>query len=361
MRQTLFRIHTDSLWSFAPIDGVTGIGAIVLLLAWVAYGAYMVWVDRKQGPGRWSRLAVPAVTWVVVAVALLSLPAWASSRLPNGIPVFGYGVMVFCGFVAGGLTALRRARRVGIEADVIWDLLTWFFVAGIGGARLFYLVQKNEVVFAGVRGPADAAFRAINLSDGGLVLLGGVLAVVTATILFCRRRGIPTMLLADLLVPSFFIGLAFGRIGCLFNGCCFGDRCELPWGLHFPAHSVPWMTLVHRGFLGPEAASTFALHPTQIYSAITALGLSVVTAAYFWRRPYNGSVLVLGMWLYSIKRIVIEFLRGDELGQFGTIFTISQWISAAIFLAGVVLWVYLWFCRQNQASPVSRQSVAPVS
>src|SRR5690606_42000850 len=65
-----------------------------------------------------------------------------------------------------------------------------------------------------------------------------------------------------------FIGVGFGRIGCLLNGCCFGDRCELPWGIQFPAGSVPFDVLVSRGFLTPDVMATFPLHPTQIYSSI---------------------------------------------------------------------------------------------
>ena len=346
MRQTLFRIHLDNLFSFAPIDGVTAVGGILLFFAWAAYGLYTLWSDRRtlNDPGRW---VVPGLVWFAVAGVILTAPLWSRGRIPNGLPVFGYGVMVFCGFLGGALMAARRARRDGLDPSHIWDLLTWMFGAGIGGARLFYLVQKHRQVYAGVSGPAEFVQKSLNLTDGGLVLLGGVLAVVAAVFVFCRRRGISPLRMADVVVPSFFLGLAFGRVGCLLNGCCFGDRCELPWGLHFPAGSVPWGVLVERGFLGPDSPATYALHPTQVYSAITALGLCLLTAAYFPRRPYNGAVLILGMVLYAVKRTVVEFLRGDELGQFGTMFTISQWISAGIFLTALVLWLVLWVGRRG--------------
>jgi phosphatidylglycerol---prolipoprotein diacylglyceryl transferase len=31
------------------------------------------------------------------------------------------------------------------------------------------------------------------------------------------------------------LGLAFGRLGCFLNGCCFGAPCDLPWAIRFPA------------------------------------------------------------------------------------------------------------------------------
>lgn len=354
MRQVLFRINIADLWSLEPLEGVTGIGAgYFLLLAGLVWGVLFVRDFRRIEPSQRSsllgRLVGPAV--------LVSVVVFLSQRTPGfmaqGIPIFGYGAMVFLGFAFGGWTALRRAERAGINPDAIWDLITWVFVAGIGGARIFYLVQKHETVFANVSSPGQALFKAVNLTDGGLVLLGGVIAVVLAIIAFCHRRGISPLRMGDVLIPSFFIGLGFGRIGCLLNGCCFGDRCTLPWSLHFPAESVPWSVLVGRGFLGPEAPTTYGLHPTQIYSSIAAFALAGLTAAYFRRRPFDGAVVVLGMLLYAIKRFIVEFLRGDELGQFGTIFTISQWISTGIFVGGLVLMAWLIFWNRERL-PKSR-------
>lgn len=364
MRQTLFRIRVDELWAFGRtvVDGqsVSAVGAGWLLVALILYGAVYTAVvgSRDWNAGRFhaGRFVGPWVMWICVAIGILSLPAWAPRLLPNGVPVFGYGTMVFLGFVFGGWAALRQAKRVGIEPEAIWDLVTWVFVAGIGGARVFYLVQKREAVFANVTGPRDAFVRVANLSDGGLVLLGGVIAVVAAVILFCRRRGISPLRMGDVLVAPFFIGLGFGRIGCLLNGCCFGDRCTLPWSIRFPAGSVPWDVLHSRGFLGEAAATTYGLHPTQVYSAVTAFVLAGLTAAYFRRRPYDGSVLVVGTLLYATKRFVVEFLRGDELGQFGTMFTISQWISAGIFVTGLVLWGWLAATRGGAGGAVGLRS-----
>ena len=361
MRQTLFRINIDHLWSFEPLEGVTGVGAGYLLLLGLFVWAVSIWRDRRNRSSDeqpfWPQLIGPAIFVAIVVGLSLQTPG----VLRNGLPVFGYGAMVFLGFVFGGGMALRQARRVGIDPEAIWDLVTWVFVAGIGGARLFYLVQKRDKVFENVNGWGDFLFRVVNLTDGGLVLLGGVLAVVVAVILFCRRRGISPLRMGDVLVPSFFIGLGFGRIGCLMNGCCFGDRCELPWAIHFPQESAAWGALVHRGYLGPESPLTYGLHPTQIYSSITAFLLAGLTAVYFRRRPFDGAVLVVGMILYSAKRIVIEFLRGDELGQFGTMFTISQWISAAIFLGGLVLLLLLnGRGRPASAAKSAKPAAAPV-
>ena len=144
-------------------------------------------------------------------------------------------------------------------------------------------------------------------------------------------------------MPSVFVGMGFGRLGCLMNGCCYGDRCELPWGITFPAGSVPWEAMVYRGFLDADAPATFALHPSQIYSSINGFLLAWLLSAFFPYRRRPGEVFALGCILYPITRFVVEFLRGDELGQFGTDLTAGQLTSIGICAAGVVLMAILSF------------------
>ena len=80
---------------------------------------------------------------------------------------------------------------------------------------------------------------------------------------------------------------------------------------------------------------------------------------FYIRRPFDGAVVVLGMLLYAMKRFVIEFLRGDELGQFWTMFTISQWISTGIFVGGLVLMAWLIFWNRERLP--KRRVEEPVS
>ena len=143
-------------------------------------------------------------------------------------------------------------------------------------------------------------------------------------------------------MPSFFIGLAFGRFGCFLNGCCYGDHCTLPWAVTFPHGSVPFAALVARGFLSPDAAASLPLHPTQLYSVMNAFVLAFLTAMCFRHRRCDGAVLALALIVYPFTRIVIETLRGDEMGQFGTGLTISQLLSCGVMAVGIGLGAWCW-------------------
>ena len=335
MRQTLIRVSLEHPWSFSPVEGLAGIGAGWLWLLLGACGlAWTLWSQK----GRLTREQIPSGgIWGALLLAIITAPNWAPIKW---FPVYGYGFMLCLGFLAAIGYSSRKATQHQLPPNTISDLAMWILVGGIAGARIFYLVQYHERVFAGKTGLALLG-AALNLSQGGLVFYGGMILATIAFFVFCYRKNIPPLLMADLIAPAVFIGLAFGRIGCFLNGCCWGGACELPWAVTFPAGSVPYMQLVQQGTLSPDAAATYGLHPTQIYSSLNAALLAVLTACYFPRRFKNGAVLALAAITYPITRFLLEILRNDEAGRFGTDLTISQWVSVAMLIFGIALAVYL--------------------
>jgi len=260
---------------------------------------------------------------------------------PPALPIYGYGFMLFTGFISAGWTAARRGATVGISKENIWDIAMWCFFGGIVGGRLFYCIQYYDNVF-GTKTGFDWVKAAVNLPDGGLVLYGGFIAGLASYLAFCAVRKIDPLKMADVLAPSWFIGLGFGRLGCLLNGCCYGDRCTLPWASEFPLGSVPDVAMVLRGFLSADSPASIALHPTQIYSALDGFVLALLLHFYFKVRERDGILLSISLIVYALTRFLIEFLRGDEMGQFNTSLTISQWISLGMLLVGIIYTVWLF-------------------
>lgn len=341
MRQVLLRFPFDRPWDLGPLGEWPGFGFGLVLLVWSILGAaafWPMWRRRKEWTGdEWSSVAI----WIGIATAIVYAPKFGPKFAPEGLPVFGYGLMMLIGFGTGAWLAVWRAQKEGLEPEIIWDLAIWLFVPGIIGARVFHLVQYGNEIFAGKQG-LQLIWAAINLPDGGLVLFGGLLAGAVAYFVFCYRRKVPPLMLGDIITPSIFLGIGFGRIGCLLNGCCYGDTCTLPWGLPFPHGSVPFRAMVERGFLAPDALMTPPLHPTQIYSAIDGFLIAALTLAYYPFRQRNGSVFGVALLIYPTTRFLVELVRGDEYGQFGTSLTISQWISLALIACGIVYNLVIW-------------------
>ncbi len=176
-------------------------------------------------------------------------------RIPfTNIPIYGYGMMLFLAFVFTLWLAKRLGRREGIEPKHVEDMAIWIFVVGIVGARITYCIQFGC-------GVVDF-FR---IWDGGLVFygsaIGGVAGYCMAYLFVLRKHKISSWKMADIIAPCAALGLCLGRVGCLLNGCCYGNvACADCLGISFPLSSPPRFEMVKRGY---QTAAGFILDPER--------------------------------------------------------------------------------------------------
>jgi phosphatidylglycerol:prolipoprotein diacylglycerol transferase len=173
-------------------------------------------------------------------------------NLPFGISIKAYGLMMMCGFFAATWWAMHRANKVKADPDVILNLGFICLLAGVVGARLFYVLQFWQD-FANQPRPLMAI---LNVTSGGLVFYGGFLLAALCALVYLIRAKHSIRLYLDILAPSLMLGLAFGRIGCFLNGCCWGAPTQkVPWAVQFPFgwESTPFMAHWERSLLNvPE-------------------------------------------------------------------------------------------------------------
>jgi len=245
-------------------------------------------------------------------------------RIPLvGWRIHSFGVMVVLGFLAGYWFVRRATARDGIPRERIQDLPIWMVLSGLVGARLFYVVQFYEESFSGGRW-----HHALRIWEGGLVFYGGLILGAIAFVVYCRRYSLPLLAMLDAMAPATALGLAFGRIGCFLNGCCYGRECSADFalGVRYPANSLP--------MVGREAGAT--LHPTQLYESAVAFAMALVLWAIWRRRSAPGLVLASLFILYGTSRFVLEGIRGDHGVPLGG-WTVSRWISVATVAIGLTL------------------------
>ena len=87
--------------------------------------------------------------------------------------------------------------------------------------------------------------------------------------------------------------------------------------------------------------TSLMVYPAQIFSAVNAALFAFLMWAYYPFRRRDGEPLAILLTLYPVMRFVLEWIRNDEPGRFGTSFTISQWISVGILLIAFGLWSYI--------------------
>jgi phosphatidylglycerol---prolipoprotein diacylglyceryl transferase len=166
------------------------------------------------------------------------------------LPIYGYGTMLFLAFFFCTWLAARLAKQQGIAAHNMQDVGIWIFVCGILGARFTFMIQYKV--------PFDEFYK---IWDGGLVFygsaIGGVIGYMGAYHFILRKYNISSWKMADIIAPCGALGLALGRVGCLLNGCCYGNvACPDCPHISFPLAAAPRFEMVKRGY---QTAAGFTL------------------------------------------------------------------------------------------------------
>jgi prolipoprotein diacylglyceryltransferase len=237
-----------------------------------------------------------------------------TQSFPDGIPIYGFGVMLFLAFIVCTWMGGRRGERQGISKETIQDLAIWIFVGGLLGARITYLLQEPNV--GGLWGMLK---RLPQIWEGGIVLYGAVLGAVAsyavAWLLIYRKRGLSTLRFVDVVAPTVAVGLCLGRLGCFLNGCCFGqvacaDCAVIP--AHFPLSSPPRVALVDAGYQTVAGFTVAIPQPPGLNNGVSVGAVDPSSRAYEkGLRP--GSVIV-GVNDHDVQRVadLNRYLAGLE-------------------------------------------------
>lgn len=213
-----------------------------------------------------------------------------------------YGLSIALGFLLILHFMQRDGARLGINADDIATMAFGVLFWGALGTRVLHIIMF----------PEDYSWSNplgwIAVWNGGLVFQGAIPTGIAYAWLALKKRNIPFWIMPDMVLPYVPIAQAFGRMGCFFNGCCYGVPTATPWGLSFPPGSPV------AGHWPDPAGNGWSLHvhPTQLYSVILLLGMSalMLTLRTRWR-PFIGYMFPLYFILYGIKRFIVECFRGD--------------------------------------------------
>lgn len=234
MKQTLLTIKHEFF-------GIPTFGFGWVLLFWTVFSVLLVlWLAKRQGWTKDTLSHLPILLLVAAFIAFLlpRIELSSNDHQPLGLPIRGYGVMLLLAIVAAVGLAVREAKRIGLDPEIIFSLALVCTIAGIVGARLFFVLQYSHELDWSSAGAAIGSV--VNVTKGGLVVYGSLLGAVPAAIWFFRRNKLSPLAMADVITPSLMLGLALGRLGCLLNGCCFGGPCDLPFGVQFPPESPPY-------------------------------------------------------------------------------------------------------------------------
>jgi phosphatidylglycerol:prolipoprotein diacylglycerol transferase len=281
-----------------------------------------------------------------------------------------YFVLLLTGFLFATAICAVGARRIGQNPDVMVDLGIAMLLCGVAGGRILSVladgqfmdyvhlctdpslvdwpITHGECLSKSYDGVWDTAknvchpqivdcFAWAKFWAGGLAYYGGLIGASAGAWFLLKRDRFPFWKAADLAGVAVPLGLAFGRMGCLLAGCCFGAECDLPWALSFPPKSPASQEQWKTHLLDHASMWSHPVHPTQIYES--AASLAIAAACLFLVQPrkrYDGQVFAAFLALYAGARFVIEILRRDDRGGFFGLST-SQLIGIGLVLAAFAI------------------------
>jgi len=203
-------------------------------------------------------------------------------------------------------TARLWPKGAPMQAEQVERLLTWVILGVIIGGRTGFVLFYQPGYY--LANPSQI----LRVWEGGMSFHGGFLGVVVATLIFCRREGIPMLSAADLMAVATPPGLLLGRIANFINAELWGRPTDLPWGVAFPSEAAQSC---------PGVIGVCARHPSQLYEAgLEGLVLGAALLIIVWRRGWlarPGAVAGLFFAGYGVARFVVEFVRQPD-AQFVT-------------------------------------------
>lgn len=223
--------------------------------------------------------------------------------------IYTYGFFAAAAFLAASFLITKEAARRGMNAESISAFTLYILISGIVSARLLYVVL-NWSDFAA------HPLEIIKLNHGGLIWFGGFIGALVFGIFFLRSKQLPVLGVLDLCAPYVALAQAIGRIGCFFNGCCYGK--PFPHGIYFPLHGE-------------------TLFPSQILDSFTLLAVFVILRTLSLRTLRPGQVFSAYLMLAALQRFFLEFLRGDSRPFYFSL-SLFQWICIGLFIAGIILY-----------------------
>lgn len=220
--------------------------------------------------------------------------------------IHSYGLMIALGVIVFVWCANRHPlRKKYMSSDALMDLVIMGTGAAVVGGRLLYVITQWHTF--------DHWYEIFNVWQGGLSLLGSVLACGIFAPTYLWYKSIPVLPCLDLIGIHAPLLQGISRIGCFLAGCCYGKATDL---------------------------TCLPIHPTQLYSACILIMIFFFLRWVFKTQSvHQGQLFALYLMMSNAERFCVDFLRGDQEFYAHTLLSlisIHQWIALTFFSIGLV-------------------------
>jgi len=233
----------------------------------------------------------------------------------GSIILYVWGAFLALAFLYALFFILRKAKKQGIDTEIIISSFSWLIIGTVIGARLGYILQFSDYYFS-------EPIEILKIWHGGMCFHGGLFGLLIAAIIYAKFTKVGSKLflqIADIAVLSAPISIAITRIGCSLINDHQGAKTFLPWGIIWPDGTIR--------------------HPVAEYLIISALILYLILRFLRPKLTKPGQLFIAFLFLYSISRFFLDFTRStgtflSDPRYWGL--STAQWLSLAIIL-GIII------------------------
>ncbi|MBT4446110.1 prolipoprotein diacylglyceryl transferase [archaeon] len=196
-----------------------------------------------------------------------------------------------------------------LSNDDVWDFVFYALVGVLVGARLFMIIWQPGIYLLH---PLELLY----VWKGGMSFHGGFVGIMIGGWLFCRRKKVSFLQIADLMSFPSLLALGLGRVANFMNGELAGRLFDGSWCVVFPGYDA-----------------SECRHPSTLYAAgkrfLVAGWLYVLSMRQVTSGFSAGFIFWNFMFFEGLGRFIVDFWRYDEL-YFAL--SLGQWMSLIMVL-----------------------------
>lgn len=246
------------------------------------------------------------------------------------LTILSYGTMLLVGTLAASASSTLLARSQGLPLRRPSFIVLSLVAAALLGGNVQLVLARLFGSSGDLQELLTALFGAPN------VVFAGISASITCLV-FTWVKGIPFLVLTDLLVASIPLFAFFRKVGCFLNGCCYGSPCSSWIAVRYPAMSPAWFReAMDASALAERMPVSSPLHPVQLYVAVASLVLYAVLLWVHRRSLTPGWTTTMFGLLFPATCLLDFAFRGDASVPLSLVF-----LCLAVLAVGLGMLIHL--------------------
>ena len=199
-----------------------------------------------------------------------------------------YPLFLLIAYWVGLWLAAIQAEKMGIDGDHVYNAGLYGLIAGIIGARLWFVLEHWENY-------VPDPMQALSLSRSALAPTEGLLIAGLVALIYLQQSNVSLGKFLDAAAYGLALAVAIGHSGEFLGGDALGATTTVPWAVEI---------------------SGATRHPVQLYEAAASFIILIVLFLVRYR-PWAGFTFCFFVILYGFSRLALEIFRArpDIIGN----------------------------------------------